>query len=78
MIFLKGYSKVDTKSDLLEKRFEYLAYQIIKEHDNKYIESVAFDIQKERKHKNIIILVDNINRIDLNYFSFGNNRTKSL
>ena len=55
--------------------FEYLAYQILKEHDKKYIESVAFDIQKEWKYKNFIILVDDINRIDLNYFSFGNNRT---
>lgn len=55
--------------------FEYLAYQIVKEHDNKYIESVAYDIQKEWKHKNFIILVDDINRIDLNYFAFGNNRT---
>lgn len=36
---------------------------------------MAFDIQKERKHKNIIILVDDINKIDLNYFAFGNNRT---
>lgn len=55
--------------------FEYLAYQILKEHDKKYIEYVAFDIQKEWKHKNFIILVDDINRIDLNYFAFGNNRT---
>lgn len=29
--------------------FEYLTYQILKERDNKYIESVAFDIQKEIK-----------------------------
>lgn len=55
--------------------FEYLTYQILRVHDKKYIESVAFDIQKERKYKNIIILVDDINRIDLNYFAFGNNRT---
>lgn len=26
--------------------FEYLTYQILKDHDNKFIESVAFDIQK--------------------------------
>lgn len=55
--------------------FDYLVYQILKEHDNKYVESVAFDIQKEMRYKNIIILVDDINRIDLNYFAFGNNRT---
>lgn len=54
--------------------FEYLAYQILKEHDSKYIESVAFDIQKEMKYKNIIILIDDINRINLNDFAFGLNR----
>lgn len=55
--------------------FEYLVYQILKEHDKKYIESVAFDMQKEWEYKNFIILVDDINRIDLDYFAFGNNRT---
>lgn len=54
--------------------FEYLAYQILKDHDNKYIESVAFDIQKEMKYKNIIILVNDINRINLDYFAFGKNK----
>lgn len=53
---------------------DYLVYQILKEHDNKYIESVAYDIQKEMRYKNIIILVNDINRIDLNYFSFGYNQ----
>lgn len=41
--------------------FEYLAYQILREHDNKYIQSVIYDIQKEIKYKNIIILIDDIN-----------------
>ena len=54
--------------------FEYLAYQILKEHDNKYIESVAYDIQKEMKYKNIIIFVNDIHRIDLNNFAFGKNQ----
>lgn len=54
--------------------FEYMAYQILKEHDSKYIESVAYDIQKEMKYKNIIILVNDINRINLNDFAFGLNR----
>ncbi len=54
--------------------FEYLAYQILKEHDSKYIESVIYDIQKEMKYKNIIILVNDINRINLNDFAFGLNR----
>lgn len=54
--------------------FEYLVYQILREHDNKYIQSVIYDIQKEMKYKNIIILVDDINRINLNNFAFGLNR----
>lgn len=54
--------------------FEYLAYQILKEHDSKYIESVIYDIQKEMRYKNIIILIDDINRINLNDFAFGLNR----
>lgn len=54
--------------------FEYLAYQIPKEHDNKYIQSVIYDIQKEMKYRNIIILIDDINRINLNNFAFGLNR----
>lgn len=55
--------------------FEYLAYQILKDHDSKYIESVIYDIQKEMKYKNIIILIDDINRINLNSFAFGLNQT---
>ena len=53
--------------------FDYLVYQILKEHDNKYIESVIYDIQKERKYKNIIVLVNDINRINLVDFAFGSN-----
>ncbi len=51
-----------------------MTYQILKEHDNKYIESVAYDIQKEMKYKNIIILVNDINRINLSDFAFGKNQ----
>lgn len=54
--------------------FEYLAYQILKDHDSKYIESVIYDIQKEMKYKNIIILIGDINRINLNDFAFGLNQ----
>lgn len=54
--------------------FDYLVYQILKEHDNKYIESVIYDIQKERKYNNIIILIDDINRINLDNFAFGKNQ----
>ena len=54
--------------------FEYLTYQILKEHDNKYIASVDYDIQKEMKYRNFIILVNDIKRIDLNDFVFGKNK----
>lgn len=54
--------------------FEYLVYQILKEHNSKYIESVTYDIQKEMIYKNIIILIDDINRINLNDFAFGLNQ----
>lgn len=54
--------------------FEYLTYQILEEHDNKYIESVAYDIQKEMNYKNFIILINDINRINLDDFAFGKNK----
>lgn len=54
--------------------FEYLTYQILEEHDNKYIESVAYDIQKEMNYKNFIILVNDINRINPDDFAFGKNK----
>ena len=53
---------------------DYLAYSITGKHDNKYIMSVLYDIQKEKKYKNIIVLVNDINRIDKDMFSFGMNR----
>lgn len=53
---------------------EYLTYHISEEHDNKYVTSTIYDIQKERKHKNIIIFIDNINRINIDDFAFGLNR----
>lgn len=53
---------------------EYLTYQITKEHDNRYIASVAYDIQKEKNFKNFIILIDDINRINASNFVFGINQ----
>lgn len=52
---------------------DYLTYHISKEHDNRYITSVIYDIQKERKYKNIIVLVDDIRRINIADFAFGMN-----
>lgn len=55
-------------------RIEYLTYSISANHDNKYLKSVIYDIQKERKYKNIIILVNDIKRININDFIFGANQ----
>ncbi|MBQ3413833.1 MAG: hypothetical protein IJH39_00465 [Clostridia bacterium] len=53
---------------------EYLTYHITSKHDNKYILSVIYDIQKEHKYRNTIVLVNNLNRININDFTFGNNQ----
>lgn len=52
---------------------EYLTYYISQNQNNKYIESVFFDIQKEQKYRNIIILSEDISKISLNKFSYGLN-----
>lgn len=53
---------------------EYLTYQITKEHDDKYVFSVIYDIQKEKKYRNIIILVNDLERINTKQFAFGMNQ----
>lgn len=53
---------------------EYLIYHISSNHDSKYIMSVIYDIQKEHKYKNIIVLIDDLNRINIQDFVFGNNQ----
>ena len=52
-------------------KVKYLIYYISKEHTQKYINSIFYDIQKEGTYKNIIVLVDDINRIELKNFVFG-------
>lgn len=54
--------------------FEYLAYQIVETHDNKYIYSIIYDIQKEQKYKNIIIFINSLSRINFQDFAFGTNQ----
>ena len=54
--------------------FEYLTYQIITEQDSKYVMSVVYDIQKEKCYKNIIILIDDLSRINIIDFTFGLNQ----
>lgn len=59
---------------LIINGIEYLTYHISIEHDNKYISSIIYDIQKEHTYKNIIVLYDkniNLNQLD---FVFGLNQ----
>lgn len=53
---------------------DYLTYYISKDQNNKYVNSVFFDIQKEKNYKNIIIFAEDTNMIKLNQFCFGLNK----
>lgn len=50
---------------------DYLTYYITKEHTHQYIQSVIYDIRKERKFKNIVVFVEDLKMIDINKFVFG-------
>lgn len=50
---------------------EYLTYYISKKHTSNYVQSVIYDIRKERKFKNIIVFVEDMNMININDFIFG-------
>jgi len=52
---------------------KYLSYHILKKHDNRYKGSVSYDIDKETQYRNIIILVEDISKINLENFTFGYN-----
>lgn len=53
---------------------EYLTYHIAKSHTHKYVYSVIYDIQKEQKYKNIIVLVDDLSMLYGESFIFGMNQ----
>ena len=52
---------------------KYLTYHISNSHTDKYLNSVIYDLQKELKYKNVVILIDDISRINFLKFSFGLN-----
>lgn len=52
---------------------KYLTYHISENHSKHYINSVIYDLQKEMKHKNVIVLVDDLSRIKISDFAFGLN-----
>ena len=53
---------------------EYLTYYFTENHNDKYLRLILYDIQKEKKYKNIIILTNDINRIKTSDFTFGMNQ----
>ena len=53
---------------------EYLTYHLTEEHNDKYLRLLIYDLQKEKTHKNIIILTNDENRIKINQFTFGMNQ----
>lgn len=57
---------------------EYLTYHISEENDNRYLANILYDVQKEKEYKNIIILIDNMKRVNINDFSFGMNHVLVL
>lgn len=82
--FIPSFSMKDKQSFTITARrfigileingFEYLTYKITNEHDSKYVMSVIYDIQKEKDYKNILILVDDTSKININDFAFGLNK----
>ncbi len=54
--------------------FDYLTYYIAEEHTKRYLNSVIYDIQKERKFKNILVLTNDMARIPVSDFAFGLNQ----
>lgn len=53
--------------------YSYLTYYISHKNDNRYIASVMYDIEREMEYSNIIVLVDDINRMDILNFATGHN-----
>ena len=53
---------------------EYLTYHISDINGTRYIKSVLYDIEKENKYQNIIVFVNDINRIKFNEFITGKNK----
>lgn len=52
---------------------KYLTYYISKNHTNKYIQSIIYDIRKEQKFKQIIVFIEDISMISVEQFVFGLN-----
>lgn len=55
--------------------YKYLVYYISENNDKKYITSVIYDIEREMNFGNIIVFVNDINRIHMEDFATGHNST---
>lgn len=55
------------------KGFQYLVYRIEPDSTTKYINSIVFDIEKENKVNNFIILVPDMKKIDISKFELAKN-----
>lgn len=55
--------------------YRYLVYYISENNDKKYITSVIYDIEREMNFGNIIVFVNDINRIHMEDFATGHNST---
>jgi len=53
---------------------EYLSYSITNRSTTRYINSVIYDIQKEKYYINFIIFIDDKSRININDLAFGANQ----
>lgn len=53
---------------------EYLSYSITNKSTTRYINSVIYDIQKEKHYINFIIFIDDKSRININDLAFGANQ----
>lgn len=53
---------------------KYLTYYISSRHTQRYIQSLIYDIRKERIHKEFIVFVEDIGKINMNDFVFGKDK----
>lgn len=53
---------------------EYLTYYISSKHTQGYIRTLIYDIRKERIHKEFIVFVEDIGKINMNDFVFGKDK----
>ena len=56
----------------------YLVYYVPKKCDKRYMASVIYDMEKESKYKNFIILTEDMQNVKMNDLVFGKNQVLVL